>query len=155
MSNRIWSIDDLNEVHRLREAGLSWPVIGRRFGVKGGTVASTYKQRYLNHGHAVGPRRHVTAQDVIAADQMINEGMDWPQIADKLNVRLATLKKWYTSRDAIERVYKQREPEPVLLCGDCHRWEYTGRMIWPRGKIGVCDRDGAVMGRCDKCRYEG
>lgn len=155
--NHHWTNDELAMVLRMRGEGMAWKDIAEQYGSTQQSLLKIVKRRVLPDGSLKPETRKVSpSSDVPKAEYMRRCGMSWEDIAKALGVYVESLQKEYAKRRAKEKrqeLDKGQQRSGVLLCGECRRWEYTGRKIWPYGMIGICERDGATCPRSDRCRY--
>lgn len=147
--HRRWTSDELQQIARLRDEGLNLGEIAEMFGTSRWVVRRALKSCIEVDGQIRPDRRRAYETDRVQALNLRAKGLSWEEIADMLNVHAAQLESLCNRYQA----QNDGTPSDVLMCGDCRKWAYTGKMIWPYGKIGICERDGATVPRSNKCRY--
>lgn len=148
--HRLWTNDELLQIKRLHDEGLNYVEIGEMFCASRQLIARVMKNRINADGSVKVNRRQVRATDRLQAARLREKGLGWAEIADMLNVSPVQLEAFCKLHGGDDPRGKRSD---ILLCGECHQWAYTGRMIWPHGMIGICERDGATCQRCNRCRY--
>lgn len=146
-----WSAEDLIQIQTLKDKGVTVGEIARRFGVSPDQIRSIYRYYANQRFEQKRPPYKVHpcgVDDVVQAIYLQRAGQKIEDIAYKLRVNPKHL-----SRLVKITQYHDGQTTGPVLCGECKQWAYTGRMEWPAGMVGVCERDSALTARSDKCRY--